>query len=68
MGTYPRAYLIKDYTKNNEKLSQMTEGQLGDHYYFSTHESAEFKNSGIDYTRNEIEKNLPDYRQKDFKL
>lgn len=43
MGTYPRAYLIKDYTKNEEKLSQMTEGQLGDHYYFSTHETAEFK-------------------------
>ena len=68
MGTYPRAYLIKDYTKNEEKLSQMTEGQLGDHYYFSTHETAEFKNGSVDWKRNEVSKNLPDYREREVKF
>ena len=28
--------LIKDYERSGQKLSNMSEGQLGMHYYFST--------------------------------
>ena len=35
-GSYSRAYLIRDYTRDGQKLSNMTEGLLGMHYYFST--------------------------------
>ena len=35
-GSYSRAYLIKDYERDGQKLSNMTEGLLGMHYYFST--------------------------------
>ncbi|MDC3410267.1 DUF5906 domain-containing protein [Candidatus Pelagibacter ubique] len=35
-GSYSRAYIIKDYERDGTKLSNMTEGYLGMHYYFST--------------------------------
>ena len=68
MGTYPRAYLIKDFEKNGVKLSQMTEGQLGDHYYFHTHESVQYNHQKNTYTRNAAIENLPDHRKKNFSL
>ena len=68
MGTYPRAYLIKDFEKNGVKLSQMTEGQLGDHYYFHTHESVQYNHQKNTYTRNAAIENLPDHRKKNLSL
>jgi dGTP triphosphohydrolase len=35
-GSYSRAYLIRDYEREGQKLSNQTEGYLGMHYYFST--------------------------------
>jgi len=35
-GSYSRAYLIRDYERDGQKLSNETEGYLGMHYYFST--------------------------------
>ena len=67
-GTYPRAYLIKDFEKEGEKLSQMTEGQLGDHYYFHTHEQAKYNHEHNTYTKTAAIENLPDHRKKNFSL
>ena len=67
-GSYPRAYLIKDleYT-NGEKLSQMTEGQLGDLYYFHTHEETRYEYKD-NWGKRQDAQNLPDYKPKNFSL
>ena len=35
-GAYSRAYLIKNYEVQGQKISNWTEGQLGSHYYWHT--------------------------------
>jgi hypothetical protein len=64
INTYPRAHLIKDYEVNGVKLSTMTEGQLGDHYYFHTYDTIEHSNNSVQYSRNENKQKSPNYKPK----
>ena len=62
-GSYSRAYLIKDYVRDGQKLSNMTEGLLGMHYYFSTFDK-EYGTlrSKLDYHENvELKKHKTNY-------
>ena len=64
INTYPRAHLIRDYEVNDEKLSTMTEGQLGSHYYFHTFDTIEHANNSVQYSRNENKQRSPNYKPK----
>ena len=51
---YSRAYLIKDYEVEGQKISNWTEGQLGSHYYFHTFDRKRLDTQGkLDWVRNE---------------
>ena len=46
-----------------KKLSNCSEGELGDHYYFHTYDSVEYNNSGLSYVRSENLKTSPNYKE-----
>ena len=46
-----------------KKLSNCSEGELGDHYYFHTYDTVEYNNSGLGYVRNENLKSSPNYKE-----
>ena len=51
-GSYSRAYLIKDYEVEGQKISNWTEGQLGSHYYFHTFDRKRLDQNGkLDWVR-----------------
>jgi hypothetical protein len=64
INTYPRAHLIRDYEVNDEKLSTMTEGQLGSHYYFHTFDTIEHANDNVQIARYENKRKSPNYKEK----
>ena len=56
-GTYSRAYLIKDYEVDGQKISNWTEGHLGSHYYWHTFDRKRLDTQGkLDWVRNENQK------------
>ena len=53
-GAYSRAYLIKDYEVEGQKISNWTEGQLGNHYYWHTFDRKRLDLQGkLDWVRDE---------------
>ena len=46
-----------------KKLSNCSEGELGDHYYFHTYDSVEYNNPGLGYVRSENLKTSPNYKE-----
>ena len=54
---YSRAYLIKDYEVDGQKISNWTEGHLGSHYYWHTFDRKRLDTQGkLDWVRNENQK------------
>lgn len=54
---YSRAYLIKDYEVEGQKISNWTEGHLGSHYYYHTFDRKRLDTEGkLDWVRNENKK------------
>ena len=53
-GAYSRAYLLKNYEVQGQKISNWTEGQLGSHYYWHTFDRKRLDTQGkLDWVRNE---------------
>ena len=61
-GSYSRAYLIRDYEVEGQKISNWTEGQLGSHYYFHTFDRKKLDLQGrLDWVRNENKEKQTNY-------
>ena len=64
-GSYSRAYLIKDYEVEGQKISNWTEGQLGNHYYWHTFDRKKLDLQGrLDWVRNENKVKQTNYVEK----